>query len=442
MIAAEILTTGDELLRGDVVNTNAAWLATRLKQLGAQLCRVVTVGDALPALTGALAEALPRCQLLLVSGGLGPTADDRTTEAVARVASNLPLELHAEALDAMRARFARGNYPFTPNNEKQAYLPRGATLLPNAHGTAPGFMLRVGGCLVVCLPGVPHELKGIFEEEVVPRLTAELALAPALVHSLNVFGLGESQLDHRLTDLLQLCDPGGCQVTLHYRTSFPENRVLLVVCPGEGGEPEARAVMERLSAEARARLGRHVFGVDEQSFPEAVVGALRRCGASLALAESCTGGQAADLLTSAAGSSEVFSLGVVAYSNEFKQRLLGVPQQVLADHGAVSRECVEAMALGVRALAGATYGVAISGVAGPSGGTPDKPVGTVHFALAAPDGRVRHLHRVFPFDRLRVKRLSAYTALALTLHECRGEASLSGDLFEGRWAPRASEAGR
>lgn len=455
-IAAEILTTGDELLRGDVVNTNATWLATRLKQLGVELNRVVTVGDALEGLTDAVLEALPRCELLVVSGGLGPTDDDRTTLAVARAVGAEPLELHAAALEAMRERFARGGYQLTPNNDKQAYLPRGATLLPNAYGTAPGFLLRAEGaprrcpdgglepcaaatnnhCRVICLPGVPSELKGIFEDEVVPRLRAELALSPALHLSLNVFGLGESQIDHRLGDLLQSCGgAGSCTVTVHYRTCFPENRVLLVVRPGEGGHAEAAALLGRLEAQARARLGRHVFGVDEQSFADAVVAALREAAATVALAESCTGGQAGNLITSAAGSSDVFGLGVVSYSNQFKQRVLGVPEDVLARHGAVSRECVLAMANGVRALAGSTYGVAVSGIAGPGGATADKPVGTVHFALCGPQG-VRHLHRVFPFDRLRVKRIAAYTALSLVLHEAKGLLPSTDDPLEGRWAPR------
>jgi nicotinamide-nucleotide amidase len=380
---------------------------------------------------------------LLVRGGLGPPADDRTAEAVARSAG-VPLELRPEALEVIRERFARGNYPLTPNNEKQAWLPRGATLLPNARGTAPGFLLRVRDgrgvdCRVVCLPGGPAELEGIFDEELAPRLRDELSLRPALVRSFNVFGLGESQMDHRLSDLLQACGPTGSVVTsVHYRTSFPENRVVLVVRPGAGGEGEARAVLARLEQAVRDRLGRHVFGVDEESFAGSVVACLREAGASLALAESCTGGQAGDLLTSAPGSSEVFGLGVVSYGNQFKQQVLGVPAEVLARHGAVSRECVEAMAKGVRALAGATFGAAVSGVAGPGGGSPEKPVGTVHFAVAGPEGRVRHLHRLFPFDRPRVKRLAAYTVLALVREECRKEGSTRLDPLEGRWAPRAT----
>jgi nicotinamide-nucleotide amidase len=435
VIAAEILTTGDELLRGDVVNTNAAWLAARLRETGVALARVVTVGDDLLRLAAAMREAVERCALLLVSGGLGPTDDDRTTEAVAR-ATGLELELHSEALQSIRERFARFGAPMTRNNEKQAWIPRGAQLLPNPVGTAPGYLARAGRCHLVCMPGVPFELKTMFDTQVVPWIVRELGVTPALVRSLNVFGLGESQMDHRLQGLQDAAGARGasCGVTVHYRTSFPENRVILVVRPGTKGREEAEGVLEQLEREARARLGHHVFGVDGETFSAAVVDALREARATLALAESCTGGLAGDLVTRAPGSSEVFGLGAIVYSNTFKARLLGVSETVLASQGAVSRECVVAMAEGVRALSGATYGAGISGIAGPGGGTADKPVGTVHFALASARG-TRHLHRVFPFDRERVKLISAYTVLALVLHEAKERGPLAEDPLQGRYAP-------
>jgi nicotinamide-nucleotide amidase len=441
MTRAEILTTGDELLRGDVVNTNAAWLGARLQQLGVELGRGVTVGDGLASLEAAVGEAVTRTEILLVSGGLGPTDDDRTTEAVARAAGGLPLEIHAGALDQIRERFARAGFPYTPNNEKQAYLPRGAELLPNPHGTAPGFMLEIGTALVFCMPGVPLELKPMFDDEVAPRIRSRHpGLTPARIRSLNCFGLGESQIDHRLCGLEEAV-PGepGLETTFHYRASFPEVRVVLVVRARDAArESSAAALLARLEAEARARLGVHLYGVDETSFSDALVAALKGANATVAFAESCTGGLCGDLITRASGSSEVFELGVVTYSNAFKTRMVGVPEEVLARHGAVSRECVEAMALGVRALAGASYGVAVSGIAGPGGGTPEKPVGTVHFALASEQG-VRHLERVFPFDRQRVKQLSAYTALALVLHELRRS---EGDPLSGRYAASAGTPGR
>ena len=415
MNQAEVLTIGDELLRGDVTDTNATWMARRMWQLGLPVGLITTVGDDRPHLDRALGEATRRTRVLLLSGGLGPTEDDRTAEAVARVAG-LDLEPNEKALDDMRERFARGGWTLTPNNEKQASLPVGARLLPNDQGTAPGFALQTGGCLVVAMPGVPREMKAMFDAQVAPLLQETMGARPALSRTLSCFGMGESMLDHRLQGVLESVDPGSCQASVHYRTSFPINKVILVVQPGQDTAPgEAKRVLERLEAAVRPPIDAHVFGVDEQSFADAVVAALSEAGATVALAESCTGGLTGDLLTSAAGSSDVFQMGVVAYHNDVKERLLGVPHDLLLEHGAVSQPVVEAMARGIRQRAGATFGVAISGIAGPGGGTADKPVGTVHFALATEDG-VKHLKHRYPFDRARVKTFAAHLALALVLH--------------------------
>jgi nicotinamide-nucleotide amidase len=374
--------------------------------------------------------------VVLVSGGLGPTDDDRTREAIAAVAG-VELVQHDDALVTLKERFARAGYTYTPNNARQAHLPRGATLLPNSEGTAPGFVLRIGSCQVLALPGVPHELKAMFDGVAAPMLLerTELALTPALIRSLNLFGLGESQIDHRLADLLASVPPGPCEVSVHYRATFPEVKVVLVVRPGRTCAPgAARELLARLEEEARARLGPYVYGADSTTFSDAVVAALRAAAATVALAESCTGGQIGDLITSAPGSSDVFHLGVVSYHNAIKERILGVPGEILRTVGAVSRECVEAMARGVRELAGATYGVATSGIAGPGGGSADKPVGTVHFAVAGPHG-VRHVPRLFPFDRGRVKRIAAHVALHLLLHELQG-GPRDRDPLDGRWSAK------
>jgi len=422
MIEAEILTVGDELLRGDVTDTNAAWLSRRMWQVGLPVGRATTIGDDRPHLDRALGEALGRAGVLLVTGGLGPTEDDRTAEAVAH-AAGVPLEPRQEALDAMRERFARGGFTLTPNNEKQAHLPAGSRMLPNDQGTAPGFALQVGpaggdragGCLVVVLPGVPREMKALFDGQVAPLLAETAGVRPALSRTLSCFGVGESMLDHKLQGVLESVDPKSCHASIHYRTSFPINRVLLVVQPGiETDDDEAQQVLAALEAAARPLIEPHVFGVDGQSFADAVVAALSEAGATVALAESCTGGLTGDLLTSAAGSSEVFRTGVVAYHNDTKEQLLGVPHELLLEHGAVSQPVVEAMAAGIRERAGATYGVGISGIAGPGGGTPEKPVGTLHFALASAEG-IFHLHKHFPLDRERIKQLAAHVALALVL---------------------------
>ena len=413
---AEILAVGDELLRGEVVNSNATWLADRLGRLGLTVGRITAVGDDLVPLAHRIRGAAGRCRVLLLSGGLGPTDDDRTARAVADAAT-VELELFGEELSRLRQRFAKRGFTLTPNNEKQAWLPSGAKVVANRRGTAPGFTLEMGGCLVACMPGVPAELKVMFDRELAPRLAAERGGVMALVRKLSTFGVGESHLDHRLAGLLDEVDADGCAVSLHFRTSFPLNHIVLVVRPPDASEQargRAEAVLARLDERARQRVGRHIFSDEGAGFADAVVRALAERGQTVALAESCTGGQAGDLVTSAAGSSTVFQFGAVVYSNAFKHKVLGVPNEVLERHGAVSSHCVEAMAEGVRRLAGSTYGVAISGIAGPGGGTPDKPVGTVHFALATPDGTVCE-HRLFPFERGRVKTLSAHLALALIL---------------------------
>jgi nicotinamide-nucleotide amidase len=428
-IWAEILAVGDELLRGDVLNTNATWLATRLKEIGLPLRQVTEVGDSLEPLVQTLREATTRCDVLVITGGLGPTDDDRTREAVARAAGQ-ELVLCTDALSTIRQRFA--GHSLTPNNEKQAWMPKDAEVLPNDRGTAPGFMLLAGTCRLFCLPGVPVEMRWMFDTHVAPRLRG--VATPALIRSLKVFGLAESQIVHRLADLLRELPEGRCSATVHYRTSFPENEVILVVRPTSDAESgEAAALLGRLEAEARNRLGRHVFSADGASFSEVVVDDLRKVGATLALAESCTGGLVGDLLTAAPGSSDVFGLGVIAYGDKFKRRVLGVPEEILLRYGAVSRECVEAMARGVRELADATLGLAVSGIAGPDGGTEEKPVGTVHIALASAEG-VRHLLRRFPFERQRVKLLSAYVALSLVRHHLAGEWNVGTDPLEGRWS--------
>ncbi len=446
----EILTTGDELLRGELQDTNSAWLASRLYHQGLALQGTSTVGDELAAITAALAGVVRRAGAVLVSGGLGPTDDDRTSEAVAKVAG-VPLELDEGALQTIRDRFASIGLELTPNNEKQAWVPRGAQIIDNPVGTAPGFAVEIDGCVVCCLPGVPRELKRMFDATVAPMLGERLGGRPAALARYKLFGLAEAQVDHHLKGLLEAVDLGGCEVTVHYRATFPEIHVTHVVRPPAGLEvasPEVQQVIESLGEQMQARVGRNIFTVGEASFADAMVAALREAGATLSLAESCTGGLAGDLITSAAGSSDVFRLSAVTYHNDAKHQVLGVPREVLETDGAVSRACVEAMARGARRIGGSTYGASISGIAGPGGGTPTKPVGTVHFAVAGPDGPCRHLHRVFAgYDRPRIKRLSAYIAHWLVYRELRAEEGRASDgeaeqePLGGRFRPVTSGGG-
>ncbi len=445
VVRVELLTLGDELLRGDVVDGNAAWLGARLHAQGLEVHHVTTVGDAEDDIVAALRAAAHRARVVVVSGGLGPTDDDRTFGAVARVAGVERFRSDA-AFEHIKELFERTGRRLTPNNESQAWVPAGADVLINDKGTAPAIhlSLEIAGqvpCEIFCLPGVPRELRWLYDRYVDPWLGEHLEVSPPERRTLKIFGLGESTVDHRLADLLTRDRRSGeepCEVSLHYRAVFPENHVTLLVHPRRAAREVARSLAHRLAEEANKRLGFYVFSRGGETFPEALVRGLRDAEASVALAESCTGGRAADLLTNASGSSEVFQLGIVAYANAMKRDLLSVPPEVLDRQGAVSKACVEAMAQGVRRLAGATYGVAISGIAGPDGGTRAKPVGTVYFALDSEAG-TRHLHRIFPYDRDWNKELAAYVALWLVHREIHGDPGGTGstDLLDGRW--RAGE---
>ncbi len=399
----EILSTGDELLTGQVVDTNSAWLMDRLWDLSVMVRRKTLVGDDRADLDAALRETTGRADLVVMSGGLGPTEDDLTSARVAAVLG-VPLELHAPSLRAIEDRFRSFKRPMTPNNEKQARFPRGAEVIPNRFGTAPGFSVAVGRAQLVCLPGVPGEYKGLCEEWLLPRVAARLGEVPA-ARVLKLFGVGESHADHTMRPVMD--DPANEGVRFGFRAHWPEVHLKWTV-PG----PEAAARADRIAAAVRALFGEAVWGEGKDELPDLVVARLVARGERLALAESCTGGLLADLVTRVPGASSVFDVGVVAYANATKERLLGVPAALLSAHGAVSEPVARAMAEGARRTGDATWGVGITGIAGPTGGTPEKPVGTVHLALAGPSG-TQALKRTYPGDRGRIRRFAAYEALNL-----------------------------
>ena len=399
----EILSTGDELLTGQVVDTNSAWLMDRLWDMGVMVRRKTLVGDDRADLDAALRETTGRADLVVMSGGLGPTEDDLTSARVAAVLG-VPLELHEPSLRAIEDRFRSFKRPMTPNNEKQARFPRGAEVIPNRFGTAPGFSVAVGRAQLVCLPGVPGEYKGLCEEWLLPRVAARLGEVPA-ARVLKLFGVGESHADHTMRPVMD--DPANEGVRFGFRAHWPEVHLKWTV-PG----PEAAARADRIAAAVRGLFGEAVWGEGKDELPDLVVARLVARGERLALAESCTGGLLADLVTRVPGASGVFDVGVVAYANATKERLLGVPPELLSAHGAVSEPVARAMAEGARRTGDATWGVGITGIAGPTGGTPEKPVGTVHLALAGPPG-TQALKRTYPGDRGRIRRFAAYEALNL-----------------------------
>jgi nicotinamide-nucleotide amidase len=410
---AEILTIGDELCRGEVVDTNSSWIAARLWELGVTVTWMTSCRDERPDLLRALGDATARAELVVCSGGLGPTEDDLTVDVIAEAAGVAPV-VDGPSLERMEARFARTGFALTPNNRRQVRVPAGADVLGNPVGLAPGFGIRLGAATVFAMPGVPREMHAIFEDALAPRIAALAAGAEKIAKRIyHVFGRGESQIDHALAGLVA----GVAGATLHFQVQFPETLVKVVVRDADAAA--ARARLDALDRELRRRLGELVYGVGDETMAALLGNALRAAGATLAVAESCTGGMLGALVTDVPGSSDYFAGGWIVYANAAKERELGVAAATLARYGAVSRECVEELAQAARARAGATWAAAISGIAGPGGGSADKPVGTVHIAVLGPAG-LRHRTFVYPGARDQVRRLACWWTMALIIQELRG----------------------
>lgn len=396
----EIVTTGNEILIGRVIDSNKAWIAERCQMLGHQVVRHTSVGDDMDAIGAALREACARADCVIVSGGLGPTSDDITVEAAAR-AFNVPLELDEDVMADIRDFFGRVGREMSKSNEKQALIPQGAEILPNRVGTAPGIKVKLGDAMVCFVPGVPKELYQIFEDSVMPWLARE-SNTRFEQKIIRCFGLPEADFAEQLKGI----DTGDAE--LAYQVKYPD--ILLRVVTYHGNPDEARARVEIASKQIYERLGEYIYAEGETTMPEAVGRLLRDAQMTVAVAESCTGGLLASMITDIPGASEYFERGVVTYSNESKMQILGIPQETLRANGVVSRETAMAMAEGVRRIAGTTLGVALTGIAGPAGATPDKPVGTVHIGLATPEGTTAG-HFIYARDRVWFKKMAATSAL-------------------------------
>jgi len=398
-----VLSLGTELLRGELVNTNASWLAEALSQRGLEVSELACVGDDMGQITATLERLAASNQVIVCTGGLGPTTDDLTTQAVADLL-NVPLELDARSLEHIRERFARAGRQMSQSNEKQAWFPRGAEVLDNPEGTAPGFSVTIGSSKAFFLPGVPHEMRVMFQASVEPRLDTG---GGGYLHQLrfNTFGLPESAVNDKLAGL-----EGEFGVQVGYRAHFPEIQVK-VLARGKD-KSEAEALAERAGAEVRRRLGDVVFSTGTTSLAQAVGELLEQRSLLLGLAESCTGGLVSQLITANPGASKYFSGAVVSYANQVKHEVLGVPLELLESHGAVSQPVAEAMARGACRTLGASVGLAFTGIAGPGGGSETKPVGLVHTALW--DGQeMHHMRSVFPGNRVQIQRRAAYAGLML-----------------------------
>lgn len=411
----EVVVIGNELLDGSLADTNTARLGRLLRAQGLAIQAGQIVPDEHAAIGQALALAAGRAELVLVSGGMGPTEDDLTIEAAAAMAG-LPLVEDGPTLTRIRERFEARGLSFSPNNASQALIPEGAEALDNPVGTAPGVRLQVAGATLFFFPGVPHELERLCRDHLLPWLAARGVARPMRSAVLKTFGHTESRVAGLLEPL-----PRDPRLHVAYRAHFPQIQVTLHVADAD--PVAAEALLRDTQTRARELLGITVFTEDPaESFAGAVGRLLADAGQTVALAESCTGGLVAELLTDVPGASGWFIESAVTYSNEAKQRRLGVPAALLSEHGAVSEPVARAMAEGARARAGADFGVAITGIAGPTGGTPGKPVGTVHFALATPEG-TRHRQRQLPFDRRRNRILSAWVALDLLRRDLLAAAS-------------------
>ncbi|HXQ30120.1 MAG TPA: competence/damage-inducible protein A [Gemmatimonadales bacterium] len=407
----EVVTIGTELLLGYTLDSNGADLGRELAAVGVEVVRRTSVADRPDAIRAALQEALDRTGVVITTGGLGPTRDD-VTKAVAAEIFDRPLVLDPALLKALEARFVRlGRTPMPPLNRTQAEVPQGASVLPNAHGTAPGLWLEDGERLAILLPGVPRELRGLLVEEVLPRLRSRAAtsgLTPSVVRSRTVrtTGIAESALAERVAPLAEGLGP----LTLAFLPSVAgvDLRLTAWELPATDADDLLANAARRLAEAA----GEHYYGLDDIDLAAVVLDLLRRDGHRLGVAESCTGGLVGGRLTAVPGASDTFLGGVVAYADAVKTAMLDVPAVVLAEHGAVSEPTVRAMAEGVQRRLRVDCAVAVTGIAGPGGGSPQKPVGTVWLA-ARVAGETRTLCRMFPGDRDEIRRRAAQAALDL-----------------------------
>lgn len=401
---AEIVSVGTELLMGQIVNTDAQFIASHLAPLGYRALYQVTVGDNPARLAGVVQSALARADVLLFTGGLGPTDDDLTKETVAQ-ALGLEMAVVPEEEARLRAYFASRGKEMTPNNLKQARFPTGSIILPNPNGTAPGCIMEADGKAAILMPGPPRELYPMFRDHVLPYLEKRSGVR---LHSreLRIFGMGESEVTYRLRDLIAAqTNP---TIAPYVKTSEVTLRVTAQCQDDAEGERLVAPVIDAILA----RLGSIVYSTNGESLPALCVRLLLTQGATLAVAESCTGGMLASSIVDIPGCSACFLEGVVTYANGAKVRRLGVSEGTLATDGAVSLACAQQMAEGLRAAAGTTYALATTGIAGPDGGTPEKPVGLVYIALAGP-GRTEVRKLCLSGDRARIRTAATLHALDL-----------------------------
>jgi nicotinamide-nucleotide amidase len=408
-VNAEIIAVGSELLTPHRQDTNSLYLTEKLNALGVEVRFKCIVGDDLAGLTASAKLAMQRSDIIIFTGGLGPTEDDLTREAVAE-ALGLKLQRDPEIIASLEERFAKRGYKMTPNNAKQADVIGSATILPNALGSAPGQWIagKYDGQerFLMLLPGPPYELKAMFESECIPRLRPRVPVQHIASRTLKIAMMAESQVDARVApiyktyaDVETTILAGGGEIQLHLRCR-------------KDSQADAEARVEELAEKIEDELGDAIFSRKGETIEQIVSYLLQMRSMTLAVAESCTGGLLAERITSLSGSSRYFLGGAVVYSNELKTQFANVPKALIDKHGAVSREVAASMAEGIRKRCLASYGVGITGVAGPGGGTEQKPVGLVYIALAGEEG-TQVVERNFPGDRQRIRQFASEQALEM-----------------------------
>ncbi len=404
MAVCEILSVGTEILLGDILNTNSKYLSTELAKLGISVLRHTTVGDNHERLSSALKTALGRSDIVIATGGLGPTQDDITRDVCCEV-MGFETVLSDEIANGIKAYFDSKGYEMPESNLKQAYVPVGGTVFENHNGTAPGLGLKKDGKCVVILPGPPYEMAPMYQESVIPYLS-EYSDGVIVSHTVRTMGIGESDMAERCSDLLGYENP----------TVAPyakKGEALLRVTAKADNKNEAELLLAPVLDEIRSRLGKYIYGIDSDSIEQRVVELLKKNNMKIATAESCTAGYIPKRITDIAGASEVFEFGAITYSNEMKHKFLGVKTETLDKFGAVSEETAREMAAGIRRVTGADIGISITGIAGPGSDGTSKPVGLCYIALDAGDKQICEKNETGKNDREYNRYVNASRALNL-----------------------------
>lgn len=404
MLNIQLLLTGNELMSGDITDTNSVYIAQELKSLGIEVERKVTVGDNLELLVAEMDNLSQSADIIIVNGGLGPTVDDMTAQALAQLA-DVPLTLHPIALEQVKAWCLKRGFNLTGPNMKQAILPGNCSIVTNPVGSAPGFSVIHNNCQIICTPGVPVELKAMMQHEIIPDIAKQLPEdLQTVTEKITTFGIGESGLQKMIDEAFP---DWPTEIELGFRAIMPLLEVKLTSRSSTSSE-----LRNTWFAKIKQLLGQHIVSNKGESLATTIVNELAKQGKQITTAESCTGGMIASLLTNVPGSSAAFEAGFVTYSNRIKSKLVNVSEHTLTEHGAVSEAVVKEMAAGAIAESGADFAIAVSGIAGPDGGTEDKPVGTVWIAWGSKNN-IQAQHLYFPAHRVYFQSFMASAGLDL-----------------------------